>query len=272
MTANRSKPAGTVFPSLIYTDVPKAIDWLCDVFGFTERLRAGDSHAQLAIGQGGVLLGQARTESDGLAFSPPRPGEVSITLGIQVEDVDRHYEHAKQRGARILKPPTTYQYGERQYSVLDLEGYRWAFSQSIADVNPTDWGAVAVNAQYAVGQLPRPRWCYIEIPAADLRQSVAFYENVFAWNIRNRESGRPSFDDATGNISGAWVTGRPPSREAGMLSYIWVDSIDAAIAAIQANGGGIVQTPRLDAPEGEWIATFRDPAGNLLGLYQEGKR
>lgn len=242
------------------------------MFGFTERLRAGDSHAQLAMGQGGILLGQKRTGPDGLLFAPPRPGEVSVTLTIQVEDLDRHYEHAKQRGARIVQPPDTHRYGERQYSAMDLEGYRWAFSQSVADVKPEDWGARAVNAQYPAGQLPRPRWCYIEIPAADLRKSVAFYEAVFSWNIRKPDSDSPSFDDATGNISGAWVTGRPASREAGMLSYIWVDSIDATVALIQANGGEMVRTPHRDAPEGEWIATFLDPAGNLLGLYQEGKR
>src|SRR5690349_148963 len=119
MIANRSKPAGAVLPSLIYTDVPKAIDWLCDVFGFTERLRAGDSHAQLTIGQGGILLGQKRVGPRGLVFAPPRPGEVSVTLTIQVEDVDRHYEHAKRRGARILQPPTPHAYGERQYSAMD---------------------------------------------------------------------------------------------------------------------------------------------------------
>ena len=101
---------------------------------------------------------------------------------------------------------------------------------------------------------------------------MAFYEKVFGWNIRHRETGRPSFDDATGNISGAWVTGRPASREAGLLPYIWVDSIDATIAAIEAQGGEIVNHPALDSPGGEWIATFRDPAGNLIGLYQEGKR
>src|SRR6185369_14935996 len=103
MIVNRSKPGGAIVPSLIYRDLAAAIDWLCDVFGFTERLRVtgGDGivgHAQLAIGQGGVLLGAART-SDGIDFRPPRPEEVSVNLTVHVEDVDRHYEHAKQHGA-----------------------------------------------------------------------------------------------------------------------------------------------------------------------------
>jgi uncharacterized glyoxalase superfamily protein PhnB len=52
-----------VVPLLVYEDVEKAIDWLCDTFGFTERLRAAGpggnvSHAQLAIAEGAVNLGR----------------------------------------------------------------------------------------------------------------------------------------------------------------------------------------------------------------------
>ena len=151
MISNRSAPAGTIVPSLIYNDVAGAIDWLCDVFGFKERLRAGEDgkvgHAQLAIGQGGVMLGASRigqgfaSAPDSAELRPPRANEVSQTLLVRVEDVDAHYEHAKQRGARILQPPTTHPYGERQYTAADLEGHRWTFSQSVADVNPEDWGA-----------------------------------------------------------------------------------------------------------------------------------
>ena len=88
MIVNRSAPSGTIVPSLIYNDVAKAIEWLCDVFGFTERLRAGGegkiSHAQLAIGQGGVMLGASRLgqgfdSPDDAEFRPPRANEVNQT-------------------------------------------------------------------------------------------------------------------------------------------------------------------------------------------------
>lgn len=276
MIVNRSKPGGAIVPSLIYRDLGAAIDWLCDVFGFTERLRVTGpdgrvGHAQLNIGAGGVLVGEART-ADGLEFRPPRTEESSVALTVDVDDVDRHYQRAKERGAPNISPPVTYPYGERQYGAVDLEGHRWTFSQSVADAKPEEWGAVAKDAGYPCGQLPRPRWCYFEIPAVDLNRSVEFYESVFGWNVRGRDSGRPSFDDATGNISGAWVTGRPASGVAGLLPYVWVDSIDSVVAAVTNHGGEVVQLPHRDAPEGEWIATFRDPAGNLIGLYQEGKR
>lgn len=147
MANNRSKPAGTIIPTLIYDDVPKAIDWLCDVFGFTERLRAGTSHAQLAYGAGGgVMLGQSRigqgfAAPDSAVFRQPHPNEVSQVILVAVEDVERHHEHARQRGARILQPPETHMYGERQYTAEDLAGHRWTFSQTVEDVDPVGWGA-----------------------------------------------------------------------------------------------------------------------------------
>lgn len=152
MIVNRSSPGGTILPSLIYNDVAAAIDWLCEVFGFTERLRAVDkdgrvTHAQLAIGEGGVMLGASRkgqgfATPDNAKFRPLRPNEVSQILMAHVEDVDGHYEHAKQRGARILQSPATFPFGERQYTAADLDGHRWTFSQSVADVKPEEWGAV----------------------------------------------------------------------------------------------------------------------------------
>ena len=74
-------------------------------------------------------------------------------------------------------------------------------------------------------------------------------------------------DDAVGEVSGAWVTGRPPSSQAGVLFYVMVDSVAATLGAIVVNGGEIAQAIGADAPE--ITARFRDPAGNLIGLYQE---
>jgi uncharacterized glyoxalase superfamily protein PhnB len=141
MVVNRSSPGATVVPILVYEDVGKAIDWLCGTFGFRERLRAagpggGVTHAQLAIAEGAVILGR-----QGAEFRPPRPNEVSQYLHVHVEDVDKHFENARQRGARIVKLPTDMPFGERQYTVEDLGGHRWTFSQSIADVAPEEWGA-----------------------------------------------------------------------------------------------------------------------------------
>ncbi len=109
--------------------------------------------------------------------------------------------------------------------------------------------------------------CYLEIPAVDLRTSIDFYQAVFGWHIRRRGDGSTAFDDGVGEVSGTWVTGRPPSAEPGMLLYIMVDSVAATIDAVVAHGGVIVQPIGVDAPE--VTARFRDPAGNVFGLYQE---
>jgi predicted enzyme related to lactoylglutathione lyase len=109
--------------------------------------------------------------------------------------------------------------------------------------------------------------CYVEIPAIDVRKSVTFYEAVFGWHIRQRGDGSTAFDDGVGEVSGTWVTGRAPSDEPGILIYIMVDSVEKTIEAIRANGCEIVQPMGVDAPEK--TARFRDPAGNIFGLYQE---
>jgi predicted enzyme related to lactoylglutathione lyase len=134
---------------------------------------------------------------------------------------------------------------------------------------PVEWGVVVSNEGPAA---PRPRaiLCYVEIPAVDVHQSANFYEKVFGWNIRHRETDRPSFDDAPGRVSGAWVTGRPISRDPGLLPYIWVDSIEETLERVASEGGHVVEAQHPDQPGSTcWIATFRDPAGNMIGLYQE---
>ena len=108
--------------------------------------------------------------------------------------------------------------------------------------------------------------CYVEIPAADIASSVAFYQAVFGWKTRRRGDGSIAFDDGVGQVSGTWVTGRPPATP-GLLIYIMVDNVAAIIDSIVANGCEIVQPMGADAPE--ITARFRDPGGNILGLYQQ---
>jgi uncharacterized protein len=109
--------------------------------------------------------------------------------------------------------------------------------------------------------------CYIELPAVDVAQSATFYKNVFDWNIRRRDNGSIAFDDSVGEVSGTWVTGRNPHTETGLLVYIMVYNMNDAIELVTKNGGKIVQPVGKDLPE--ITARFSDPAGNVLGLYQQ---
>ena len=108
--------------------------------------------------------------------------------------------------------------------------------------------------------------CYIEMPATDIARCADSYKSVFGWNIRKRGDGSTSFDDTVGEVSGAFVLGRPPMSQVGLLIYIFVDSVAATVDKVVAQGCEIVQPIGADAPE--ITARFRDPAGNILGLYQ----
>jgi uncharacterized protein len=109
--------------------------------------------------------------------------------------------------------------------------------------------------------------CYVEIPATDVEASAGFYEAVFGWRLRKRGDGATAFDDTIGEVSGTWVTGRPPASDPGLLLYVMVDDAETTVEAIVAHGGELVQPIGGDAPE--ITARFRDPGGNVIGIYQE---
>ena len=134
MRDNRSMPTATVIPELPYPEVLAAAAWLVRAFGFRERLRIGRHRVQLVFGDGAVIA----VRSDG------EPALQAIL--VRVVDVDRHWEAAHYAGATIVAEPADYPYGERQYTAVDLGGHRWTFSQSIADVDPADWGGELVES------------------------------------------------------------------------------------------------------------------------------
>lgn len=111
--------------------------------------------------------------------------------------------------------------------------------------------------------------CYLEIPATDIAVSAAFYETVFNWHVRKRGDGSTAFDDTVTEVSGTWVTGREPHNGRGLTVHIMVNDIEKTMALITAHGGKIVEGVGKHHPE--ITAAFSDPAGNVFGLYQEGR-
>ena len=134
MIQNRSVPDASVIPELAYDDVLEASEWLCNAFGFKERLRIGAHRVQLVFGNGALIA----IERDKTAAN--RSDALTHAVLVRVDDADRHQEQAVKAGARILQPPTDFPYGERQYNAEDIGGHRWTFSESIADVDPASWG------------------------------------------------------------------------------------------------------------------------------------
>ncbi len=134
---NRSMPPGAIIPVLGYPDVAAAATWLCAAFGFAERLRIGDHRVQLVYGDGSLVVTDA-----GAGEASQHPTQ---SVMIRVADADAHCQRARERGARVVQPPTDHPYGERQYTAEDPWGRRWTFSQSIADADPAAWGGVLVE-------------------------------------------------------------------------------------------------------------------------------
>src|SRR5581483_1969747 len=147
---NRTTGSASVVPELVYDDVEQAIGWLCAAFGFTELWRAGGHRARLGFGNGVVIVAD---DDPQYGRSAPKRGEPhSHAVMVSVDDVDAYYQRARRHGAVILSPPADYPYGERQYSVEDLAGHRWTFTQAIADLAPEDWGGTSAAAPPDSGQ------------------------------------------------------------------------------------------------------------------------
>lgn len=125
LVENRSVPTADVVPVLAYPAVVPASEWLCGAFGFRVRLRIGTHRAQLVHGDGAVIV----THGD--------DAPAAHAVHVRGEDVDAHCERAA-AGADVVSAPADYPYGERQYTAGDPAGRRWTFSQSIADVDPSD--------------------------------------------------------------------------------------------------------------------------------------
>jgi uncharacterized glyoxalase superfamily protein PhnB len=136
MLKNRSVPRCTVIPVLYCPDPGAAADWLGKAFGFKIRLRIGNHRIQMKAGDGCFIVAEGTAATD----------HSHLTM-VRVEDAHAHSEHARRNGATITAPPTDHVYGERQYNAMDFAGHRWTFTQSIADVNPRDWGGTPVDLE-----------------------------------------------------------------------------------------------------------------------------
>jgi predicted enzyme related to lactoylglutathione lyase len=122
--------------------------------------------------------------------------------------------------------------------------------------------STAIKPTYRTGKI-----CYIEIPATNVEESAEFYRRAFGWQTRQRGDGSTAFDDTVNEVSGTWVLGRPVAAEPGLMIYIMVASAHETVEAIRSAGGEIVH--QVDPRAREVVATFRDPAGNVIGIYQQ---
>ena len=126
-----------ITPYLFYRDVKAAQAWLQRVFGFEPKsepleMEAGMVHAEMAYKDGFLMLGTPSEERG--ARSPSELPGIHQSLYVYVDDVDAHYLQVKAAGVATLTEPTDMFWGDRMYSVRDLEGHHWSFSQHMKDV------------------------------------------------------------------------------------------------------------------------------------------
>jgi uncharacterized glyoxalase superfamily protein PhnB len=133
--------------SVFYDDPRAAIEWLCKAFGFEKRLVVeGDDgtivHSELTFGEGLVMVGgtgaKTNREEWSASYSSPKSigGKITGALAFFVDDSDAHHAVAVAHGAKIVREPTTNDYGDdywtdRSYGALDPEGHLWWFMQRI---------------------------------------------------------------------------------------------------------------------------------------------
>ena len=143
MISNRSVPANTVLPHILYRDVVQAIAWLSHAFGFVEHYRYGNpvSGAQVRAGNAWIMLKQIRNGGK----TPKDLGFGTQSLTIFIEDLEAHFEWAKSAGVILLEDLHEAVYGELQYAAEDLDGHHWLFSHHARDLSPDEWGAVVSN-------------------------------------------------------------------------------------------------------------------------------
>jgi len=126
-------PTAAVIPELAYADVLGAAKWLCEHFGFQERLRIANHRVQLNVANGGaVVVTQRGPDSTNL--------DTAHSVLVRIENIDDHYRKVVSKGVRIIQPVKSHPYGERQYTAQDFEGHVWTFSQTLEDVDPATWG------------------------------------------------------------------------------------------------------------------------------------
>ncbi len=123
-----------IIPCLRYRDAPRAIEWLCQAFGFEKHLVVpgeGNTihHAQLTLGGGMVMLGSALTSEYGDLVRQPDEldGKETQSPYVVIADVDAHYRRAKAAGAEIVLDIEDKDYGGRGYTCRDVEGHVWNF-------------------------------------------------------------------------------------------------------------------------------------------------
>jgi uncharacterized glyoxalase superfamily protein PhnB len=239
--------ANALTPYLSVGDAAAALDWYRDVFGALETTRfVGDDgrvgHAEVVIGGARMMLADEYPEVD--VHGPRHYGGTSVTLHLEVVDVDHTFRLAADAGAEVEREPSDQFHGNRNAVVRDPWGHRWMLTQPIdaaraeaaADADPGDFGDVR---EYAVTGRPPVEPGYITMRTGDLERARAFYGALFAWAV---ESGS---QEGGGHIANTrfpmgFMESEEATAEGPVTLYFRVDDIESYAARVEELGGRVL--------------------------------
>ena len=107
---------------------------------------------------------------------------------------------------------------------------------------------------------------HVEIPAVNPEAAGKFYQELFGWKLRHdHELNYSMWEDDTGPAGGfPAVSDQNPAGQ--VLVYIDSEDIDADLKKVEELGGTVLMK-KDEIPQTGWFALFKDPTGNVIGLY-----
>jgi hypothetical protein len=119
----------------------------------------------------------------------------------------------------------------------------------------------------SISRLPDGSLCHTEIYANDLGETMMFYAELFDWEVRNSMNGYGMWKDGNGCEGGFSTTGRP--NDTGCSLYLKVENMEDYISRLRDKGAEIIQEKTQIAPDFGYFSLFRDPGGNVVGLWSK---
>jgi uncharacterized glyoxalase superfamily protein PhnB len=234
-------------PYLAIAGAGEAIEWYRDVLGAIETTRyVGDDgrigHAELSIGGNRLMLSDEYADID--VLGPTSRGGTTVTLYVEVADVDYTHARAVEAGATSLRPPADQGYGDRNATIRDPFGHRWMLAQPIdaaRAAEATDDGAF--GSFTVTGRRPVEPG-YLVVHTADLDRARAFFGALFDWDVQ------PGAQEGGGHVANTRFPlgfGAPVADRATTL-YFRVDDIESYATKVEELGGRVLA--RNDHPSG----------------------
>jgi uncharacterized protein len=221
-----------------------------ELFGWGLRAVPGVNYTRVDTrGGGGINGGIGRSGT----------GEAWATFYVEVDDPQAFLDRAEALGATTVLPATEIP-GMATFAMFDdpdglliglVQGQGTSEGAAAAAQRPSDGGGAAVD--------------WFEVLGADAGRSQAFYAELFGWTVPGGAYGQVAPGAAHGIGGGIGAGGETPWATV----HASVGDVEAALARAEALGATRVYGPN-QVDDHTRTGAFRDPAGNVFGVYRHG--